>query len=134
MVAQQQRRHLGTRSLRHPLLNANLVQPLICSNKLPAVVADVTQVPWGGIATPIGVTYTPTGMPISTPTTNSVNNPTYSSAPTFYISDMGASFDPNIPGEIYQVDAVGYGGNANTVAVVESTYAVYTSSACRGCP
>jgi hypothetical protein len=33
------------------------------------------------------------------------------------------------PGEIYQIDAVGYGGtNATTVAEVESTYAVYTTS------
>ena len=114
-----------------PLLNANLSQGQICSNKLPTVVTDVTQVPWGGTAAPIGVTYTPTGMQF---TTNTILNPLYYAKPTFYISDMGASFDPNIPGEIYQVDAVGYGGNANTVAVVESTYAVYTSSACRGCP
>ena len=69
-----------------------------------------------------------------TGSSNTILNPIYYDKPTFYISDMGASFDPNIPGEIYQVDAVGYGGNANTVAVVESTYAVYTSSACRGCP
>ena len=42
---------------------------------------------------------------------------------------MGASADASIPGEIYQIDAVGYGGNSNTVAEVESTYAVYSSSA-----
>ncbi len=60
-----------------------------------------------------------------------LNNPTYFGAPTFYISDMGPSVDASIPGEIYQVDAVGYGGNSNTVAVVESTYAVYSSSANR---
>jgi Tfp pilus assembly protein PilX len=111
--------------------NINAVQ--ICSNTLPTVVADVTQVPWGGTA-PIGVTYTPNGMAISTTPVNNILNPTYYKAPTFYISDMGASADPSIPGEIYQVDAVGYGGNSNTAAVVESTYAVYTSSACRGCP
>jgi hypothetical protein len=44
---------------------------------------------------------------------------------------MGPSADPGIPGEVYQVDAYGYGGSANTVAVVESTYAVYTSSSNR---
>jgi hypothetical protein len=38
-----------------------------------------------------------------------------------------------VPGEIYQVDAVGYGGTLSTAAVVESTYAVYTSSGCPGC-
>jgi type IV pilus assembly protein PilX len=52
----------------------------------------------------------------------------YYSAPIFYIADMGPSSDPTIPGEIYQIDAVGYGGVATTAAVVESTYAVYTSS------
>jgi hypothetical protein len=41
---------------------------------------------------------------------------------------MGPSTDPNYPGEIYQIDAVGYGGNTNTVAEVESTYVVYTTS------
>jgi type IV pilus assembly protein PilX len=120
-----------------PLQNANLNEVNICSNKLPVIVADVTQVPWLIGAAPVGVTYTPTGMLISNTTTSATNtilHPTYYKEPTFYISDMGVSADPSIPGEIYQVDAVGYGGNSNTVAVVESTYAVYTSSACRGCP
>ena len=56
----------------------------------------------------------------------------YSSAPIFYISDGGPSNDPNVPGEVYQIDAAGFGGNGNTVAVVESTYAVYSSSNNRG--
>ena len=41
---------------------------------------------------------------------------------------MGASADPSIPGEVYQIDAYGYGGAAGTVAEVESTYVVYTTS------
>jgi hypothetical protein len=41
---------------------------------------------------------------------------------------MGASADPSIPGEVYQIDAYGYGGGAATVAEVESTYVVYTTS------
>lgn len=114
-----------------PLLSANLSQGQICSPPPSASPPlDFTTVPWLA-----GVTYTPTGMLINGPSVpNVLANPTYFKAPTFYITDMGASFDPNIPGEIYQVDAVGYGGNSNTVAVVESTYAVYTASACRGCP
>jgi hypothetical protein len=40
---------------------------------------------------------------------------------------MGPSADPNL-GEIYQVDAVGYGGTLDTISVVESTYAVYATS------
>jgi len=118
------------------LLNGNIGQGQICANKLPLVVpnGDVTQVPWMIGGAPVGVTFLPPGMPVNTTTSVSaanVANPSYYATPTFYISDMGASADPNIPGEIYQVDSVGYGGNANTVAVIESTYAVYTSSSNR---
>ena len=118
------------------LLNANIGQGQICSNTLPTVVpnGDVTQVPWLIGGAPAGVTYLPPGMSVSITTSVSaanVANPTYYATPTFYISDMGPSADPSIPGEVYQVDAVGYGGNANTVAEIESTYAVYTSSSNR---
>jgi type IV pilus assembly protein PilX len=52
----------------------------------------------------------------------------YVQAPVFYITDLG----PNAgtpAGEVYQVDALGYGGNANTVAVVESTFVIGTNTA-----
>jgi type IV pilus assembly protein PilX len=116
-------------------LNANIGQGQICSNALTGVptpvVADVTSVPW-----PYQVTYTPlstTALSMAISTTTSVSaasvaNPTYYAPPAFYISDMGASVDPSYPGEIYQIDAYGYGGNQNTVAEVESTYVVYTTS------
>lgn len=51
----------------------------------------------------------------------------YVSAPIFYITDLG----PNAgspAGEVYQVDALGYGGSTNTVAVVESTFVVGTNT------
>jgi type IV pilus assembly protein PilX len=116
------------------LLNANIGQGQICSNKLSTAVADVTSLPWmiGGNA--VGVTYLPPGMSVNTATSVSaanLANPTYFATPSFYISDLGPSADPNIPGEVYQVDAVAYGGTSNTAAVVESTYAVYTSSSNR---
>jgi type IV pilus assembly protein PilX len=116
------------------LLNANVGQGQICSNKLPLVVTDLTNVPWTISGVPVGVSYLPLSMQVSTTTSvsaASLANPSYYATPTFYISDMGASADPSIPGEIYQIDAVGYGGNSNTVAEVESTYAVYTSSSNR---
>jgi type IV pilus assembly protein PilX len=116
------------------VLNANIGQGQICSNKLSASVLDVTSLPWIIGGNPVGVTFLPPGMSVSATTSVSaanVANPTYFATPSFYISDMGVSADPNIPGEIYQVDAVGYGGTSNTVAVVESTYAVYTSSSNR---
>jgi len=116
-------------------LNANIGQIQICSNALTGVptpaVADVTVVPWA-----VGQTnYTPPSMVVSaTPTVNAASvdsatyHGTYNATPAFYISDMGVSTDPSYPGEIYQIDAVGYGGNATTVAEVESTYVVYTTS------
>jgi type IV pilus assembly protein PilX len=116
------------------MLSANLLQGQICSNALPITVVDVTNVPWKINAVSVGVTFRPAGMAISSSTSvGSLLNPTYFSDPTFYISDMGVSADPSVPGEIYQVDAVGYGGASSTAAVVESTYAVYTSSGCPGC-
>ena len=52
----------------------------------------------------------------------------YVQAPIFNITDLG----PNAgtpAGEVYQVDALGFGGTANTVAVVESTFVIGTSTA-----
>ncbi len=74
-------------------------------------------------------------MPISSSATlvyNSANvaNPSYFGPPSFYISDLGVSHDTSEPGELYQIDAYGYGGSQNTVAVVESTYVVSTTSNC----
>jgi len=116
------------------LLNANTGQGQICSNKLSVAVPDITSPPWkiGGVD--IGVKYLPPGMSVSTSTSvsqASLANPTYFDIPRFYISYLGPSADPNIPGEIYQVDAIAYGGSSSTAAVVESTYAVYTSSSNR---
>jgi hypothetical protein len=41
----------------------------------------------------------------------------------FYITDLGPN--AGVPaGEVYQVDALGFGGQSNTVAVVESTFVI----------
>jgi type IV pilus assembly protein PilX len=112
------------------LLNANTGQGQICSNKLSLAVPDVTNVPWqiGGVD--VGVRFLPNSMVVSATTSVSAT-PSFYDIPRFYISDLGPSADPNIPGEIYQVDAAAYGGSSSTAAVVESTYAVYTSSSNR---
>jgi type IV pilus assembly protein PilX len=47
----------------------------------------------------------------------------YYAPPQFYVQYLGAT--PN--GTIYQIDAQGFGGSPDTVAVVESTYIVQTS-------
>ena len=121
------------------LMNGNTGQGQICSNQLSNLSifpSGVTTVPWQINGANVGVTFTPTGMPVgsATSTTNSILTPSYASAPTFYISDLGPSPEGSSPGEIYQIDAVGYGGNSNTVAVVESTYVVSTSSVNVGGP
>jgi type IV pilus assembly protein PilX len=111
------------------LIDGNLGTPLICSNTLapqgaqPSLNIPVTQVPWtiaGAGGGPVGATFVPTGMQIGIGGPS--NNPQYFAKPVFYIADVGVAADGQ--GEAYQIDAVGYGGSANAVAVVESTYEV----------
>jgi len=90
----------------------------VCSNGLgnPAVV------PWAG-----WVGYTQFTANGGNGVTNTVNATTptagsYYQPPGFYITDLGPN--AGTPGEVYQIDAYGYGGTANTVAVVESTFLI----------
>jgi len=106
-----------------PLLSANNGQGQICSNGLLSLGINVTQVPWtiaGVGGGPVGVSLLPVGMTLGAGGTSS--NPLYYAAPVFYIADVGVAADGQ--GEAYRIDAVGYGGSANAVAVVESTYEV----------
>jgi type IV pilus assembly protein PilX len=109
------------------LLSANTGKGQICKNKLPDIVngvGNIAKLSWQVNGADVGVTYKPPGM-VSGDTTSADN---YANPPRFYISDMGSSADPTSPGEVFQVDAVGYGGSASTAAVVESTYVVYATS------
>ena len=88
--------------------------PQVCSNS-----PDFTVVPWILGANPVGVTFT------NFNTTATVNptaptQGTYFATPMYYITDLGQSAAG--PGEVYQVNATGWGGTADTVAVVESTF------------
>jgi type IV pilus assembly protein PilX len=109
------------------LLSANLGQGQICSNKLSDTVASVTDVPWLAAGAHVGVTYNP-GNALTI--TTAAARDTYYGVPRFYISDVGISADGR--GEIFQVDAAGYGSTANTVAVVESTLVVISGVIDRG--
>jgi type IV pilus assembly protein PilX len=115
-----------------PVQSANAQQGQICSNQLWNIMPSVTTLPWQIAGNNVGVTYIPPGMNVAAVNQSAPSNNSYAIAPIFYISDGGPSSDPNVPGEVYQIDAVGYGGNGNTAAVVESTYAVYSSSNNRG--
>jgi type IV pilus assembly protein PilX len=84
-----------------------------------ATFSNFTSIPINGISNTLSATGTP-DMPTVTAS--------YVAAPIFYVTDLG----PNAgspAGEVYQVDALGYGGTTNTVAVVESTFVVGTNTA-----
>jgi type IV pilus assembly protein PilX len=91
----------------------------VCSNSL----AVPSNVPWASY-----VFYAPFGATNVIDPVNATPD-SYFAIPEYYITDLGANANAGSPGEVYQIDAVGYGGTANTVAVVESTYLITTSTA-----
>jgi type IV pilus assembly protein PilX len=103
------------------VLNANLGQGQICSNKLTSVTSQPLQI--NGVD--VGVTINP-GNSMNVTTTR--GRDTYYRAPRFYIADIGPSAAGD-GGEIYQIDAVGYGSTPTAVAVVESTFEVMPGGA-----
>jgi type IV pilus assembly protein PilX len=109
------------------LLSANLSQGQICSNKLSDTATSVADVPWLASGAPVGVTYNPNN---ALTITTAAAKDTYYDVPRFYIADVGVSADGR--GEIFQIDAAGYGSTANTVAVVESTLVVVSGVIDRG--
>ncbi len=104
-------------------INSNIGE--ICS---PSPI-DFTALPWPG-----GVTFTPFASYSIKGATNTVSLTggqltgqigTYYQSPTFYITDRGVYTLPSgTVGRLYQVNALGYGGTADAVAVVESSYFV----------
>jgi type IV pilus assembly protein PilX len=102
------------------VLSANLNQGQICSNALGTVTAPPLQI--GGAD--VGVTY------LSDHMNGGSYLDAYFAAPRFYIRDVNPSADGQ--GEVYQIDAVGYGANANSVAVIESTFVVKQGVVNRG--
>jgi type IV pilus assembly protein PilX len=100
---------------------------ITCNAVVPAIVGQVcanmpvsfTTLPWAIGTGPVGVTYKPPHMVVRN---EAVAAGTYYTTPSFYITFLGLT--PAGDGNVYQVDAVGYGGNPSAVAVVESSYAV----------
>lgn len=107
------------------LVNVNNIQ--ICTNP-----PDFSVVPWTSGGVPVGVTYTPFTSNAINGNSNQLSDNggkklgqvTYYRAPVFYITYLGGIAAALGTGTLYQIDAVGYGGSANAVAVVESTYLV----------
>jgi type IV pilus assembly protein PilX len=108
------------------LVNANVNPPQVCSNTLQSSVPgnNVAALPWMIGGAPVGVNYLPAVISNMNVATSS-NPDYYSGTPIFYIAYIGTS--PGGLGSIYQIDAAGFGGTANTAAVVESTFLVQSS-------
>jgi type IV pilus assembly protein PilX len=107
-------------------------QVLICLNAINPVgtLANPQNLPWtDGSGNRIGFTYFPnsatntlTRMIFNTADANGSMANSYSAQPTFYIQYVGLAADGG--GSVYKIDAMGYGGNSLSVAVVESTYEI----------
>jgi len=91
--------------------SAVVSSPVVCSNAL----SSPSSLPWTA-----GVSYTPSGMSIA-----SSGLSMFASSPMFYIQYVGVSSTTGY--SIYRISAVGYGGNAQAVTVLQSTYAMSTS-------
>lgn len=87
----------------------------VCQGPAPAF----TALPW-----PASVTFTQFNQTLSAAPTGSQIN--YYATPGFYVTDVGLSLAQG--GELFQIDAYGYGGTSNTVAIVESTYVLQQSN------
>lgn len=118
-----------TATCSNQLLDANLNQVQICNlaSDLPTVIGgSAATAPWkvNGNGLDVGVQYLPSTMAQSQ--TGGVD--TYHDLPRFYITDLGTAPAGGPPGEVYKIYAAGTGGSADAVAVVQSTFLVYTSS------
>jgi type IV pilus assembly protein PilX len=86
----------------------------VCTNS-----PDFTIVPWLLAGQPVGVTFANFNSTAQVKAQDPTQG-TYFSTPMFYVTDLGQSAAG--PGEVYQIDATGWGGTPDTVAVVESTF------------
>lgn len=88
----------------------------VCANAL----ANPTNLPW-----PSRTEYLPPGMTVSAGGgVTSEGDINYQAKPGLYIHYLGLS--PDGLAQLYQVTGYGYGGNADTAAVVQSTYQMKT--------
>jgi type IV pilus assembly protein PilX len=91
----------------------------VCSNQLTPGTVTMTNGPWteavGG--NQVGFFYAPNGLSTS-------GSDAYVQVPMFYIAFLNGTYDKQTGTQTnnYRIEASGYGGTANTVAVVESTY------------
>ena len=94
----------------------------------PATLPNFASWPWtSGVTYAMFTTNAINGVSNVTSATGThdtaTNSASYVQAPVFNIIDLGPN-KGTPAGEVYQVDAVGFGGTTNTVAVVESTFVI----------
>jgi type IV pilus assembly protein PilX len=115
------------------LLDANLGEGQICANTLASAGIAPASVPWTISGAQVGVSYIPlqsdSTLEMNIQPTSPAPN-TYAQAPSFYIAYLGTCADGL--GSCYQIDAVGYGGTASAVSVVQSTYEISSGVINRG--
>ncbi len=114
------------------LLNGNLNQGQICANVLSSDAASATST-WLAADGAIGVTYVPQNLPstllMNVTTTGAAAS--FYAPPMFYISYLGAQTGGQ--GQVFKIDAAGFGASTNSVAVVESTFVVGAEITCLSC-
>lgn len=93
----------------------------VCNTPL----TDFTQVPWT-----TGVKFTQFSQTLAA-SGKSGATVAYYDSPVFYITKLGTNAD--LGGDVYQIDAYGYGANSNTIAVVQSTYVLANGDGCGSC-
>jgi type IV pilus assembly protein PilX len=105
----------------------------VCSGWVPASVGQVctntpdngfTAAPWTVGGAPVYVSFDNFFGPTISATNPSVG--TYSQVPQYYVTWLGGVAGGNT---YYQIDAAGWGGTPNSVAVVESTYELFPPGA-----
>jgi type IV pilus assembly protein PilX len=111
-------------------VNANTSPVLIC-NGTSSALTNPASLPWTTIGgAQVGNSYYPNSgtAQMSLLAIAGQGSNSYYVAPAFYITFMGVGAG----GSIYKIDAVGYGGSALSVAVVESTYEIGSGVIDRG--
>lgn len=83
-------------------------QPTVCSNAL----SNPATLPWT-----VGVNFSPSNLSVASGGLTS-----FASNPQYYIQYLGTRSDNS--GYVYQITAVGYGGNQLAAVVLQSTYLV----------
>lgn len=79
-----------------------------------------------------GSSYVPPNVTVNGTATTQLASNQYYTDPEYAITYLGA--DPASPGSyLYQVTAQGFGGNPNSVAVVQSVYSVGSGTSCVSC-